>query len=417
MNEEPKRKGIPPRAGLYLTVGIFVGVLLAGLAFAGLTLLGPASTLVYSATFNITATPLPPAAAQAASTRQPPTALPRLQLQPTVIASHLTALDVARTNDGTTFAVAIWGEVDLNGDGVNEMGSSIELRQQRDPNSLLSQARRLFTGASLIDTLVFSPDGSKLVAGSRDTDGNRAYIIDVATGEVLQSLAGQSVAAFSPDGALLALAGSSGGIRLLDAHTLAFREAIPIEHTTPIYSMAFAPNSRELAVGGILNDNGGRNGVHIYDLNNPDAAPESYGAEQRVTAIAWHPDADAQLLALAVAGNVLLVDRSDASFRLMPFDGRQVTAVDFSTTGAWLAAAGGDSGLGTGLINVWRWDSSSGQPMIDSTMPLTFTDHAHIVTGLVFIPDSSAQFLSVGRDGSVRLWDASQAQQLSQLQM
>lgn len=412
-NEKPKRKRGGTRPRVYIAVGVLIGALVSGAI---------AAVLLF--TVRVQPLPMPTGTALMPAPSLIPTVTPFTQspgtlpaqnapqAQPTVIASFVSALAVAPT--GPMFAVAVWDEADLDGDGFSEVGAIVEVRRPRVVNNLSSEARRVLTASDFIDTLVFSQDGGLLVAGSSANPNNQIYIVDVGTGETLQTLTGQATAAFSPDGQTLALAGINGGVRLLNAQTLDFQRALNLEQATPIFKLAFAPDSRHLATTTFLD---GRTVVHIYDLQNPDAAPEQYGADLRVNDLAFHPNG--RLLALATGDDIIVVNREDASYRYLPFEARQTMALAFSPDGGWLAVAGGDSGIGTAQLAVWQWDAGADAPVQGSArqQPMTLVGHHHLVTDVAFMPHLANQLLSVGRDGSVRLWDVANGVQLSRLQL
>lgn len=96
---------------------------------------------------------------------------------------------------------------------------------------------------------MFSPDGSLLAgAGSR----GRLTVWDTRTGKPLAAPSlrtGAACAAFSPDGKLLAVANSAGGIRLWDFAAGGFRPA-GTGHADGVTAVAVSPDGRTVATGG-----------------------------------------------------------------------------------------------------------------------------------------------------------------------
>jgi len=90
---------------------------------------------------------------------------------------------------------------------------------------------------AFLDSLLFSPDGSRLVSGSNYPD-NKARIWDAASGRLLTILAGHKNAIwkidFSPDGRRAVTASSDQTARLWDAHTGKLL-AVLGGHTGPVW--------------------------------------------------------------------------------------------------------------------------------------------------------------------------------------
>ena len=118
-----------------------------------------------------------------------------------------------------------------------------------EPIATLVEGRRLGGLWGAISTLTFSPDGTRLAAGS----GNTIRLWDVEIREIIASLEGHADAdwvnsvSFSPDGTHLA-AGSGNTIRLWDVET---REIIASlkGHADWVNSVSFSPDGATLASG------------------------------------------------------------------------------------------------------------------------------------------------------------------------
>src|ERR1700722_11634635 len=100
--------------------------------------------------------------------------------------------------------------------------------------------------SGLSGRLAFSPDGTLLAVGTA--------VIDVAGWRVLRVLRGHlapaTVAAFSPDGALVATAAFDGTARVHDVVTGATRIAINVGADEWANDIAFSPDGMVLATGG-----------------------------------------------------------------------------------------------------------------------------------------------------------------------
>jgi WD40 repeat protein len=99
-------------------------------------------------------------------------------------------------------------------------------------------------------TTAFDPSGRRLAALSDWPPGLMVW--DVASGETVLSVTlegQQSELAWSPDGNLIAVAGTEGVPRLLDAAT-GDEVLFLLGHDTAIYSLAFSPDGERLAAAG-----------------------------------------------------------------------------------------------------------------------------------------------------------------------
>jgi WD40 repeat protein/beta-lactamase regulating signal transducer with metallopeptidase domain len=117
----------------------------------------------------------------------------------------------------------------------------------------VSNRRRIATLAGhtdVVNSVAFSPDGSRVATVSNDT---RIMLWDAATGQLLHVLEGHDrwvlAATFSPDGRTLATGGYDKSVRLWDAATGRLH-AVLYGHTGGVRTVAFSPDGRTLATGG-----------------------------------------------------------------------------------------------------------------------------------------------------------------------
>lgn len=101
-----------------------------------------------------------------------------------------------------------------------------------------------------VNALAFSPDGSRLVSGSRD---HSVRVWDIQRRTPITSLSGHSeevfAAIFSPDGKRIVSGGRDRVIRIWDAEQ--FVEITKLRGHTPfVYCLAFSPDGQSLASGG-----------------------------------------------------------------------------------------------------------------------------------------------------------------------
>ncbi|MEU0210084.1 NB-ARC domain-containing protein [Streptomyces canus] len=207
-----------------------------------------------------------------------------------------------------------------------------------------------------VHAVAFSPDGTRIATGSRDTT---VRIWSSATGEALHTLTGHQgpvrAVAFSPDGRLLATGGRDATLRLWDAVT---GQAVRTMrgHDGPVLAMAFSPDGSLLATG-------------------------SSDATVRL----WDP----------VTGEALCTATGH---------GGLVSAVVFSRDGSRLAGGGADA-----TVRVWDITSPGpdrrpgDHPAVDVRASRTLTGHHGPVRALAFTPDGS-RLLTCSNDRTLRIW-------------
>ena len=194
--------------------------------------------------------------------------------------------------------------------------------------------------------------------------------------------------AFSPDGQVLAVAGSIG-IWLYDAATS--RElALLTGHTGRIESVSFSPDGSMLASGG--------SDVILWDVASGSQLATLYGSGP----VSFSPDGS--MLASGGRGSgVILWDVASGS-QLTTLQGHEawVESVSFSSDGSMLASGSGDN-------TIILWDVWS-----DSQLA-TLQGHTDRVESVSFSPDGS-MLASGSRDGTVILWDIWSDSQLATLE-
>jgi len=108
------------------------------------------------------------------------------------------------------------------------------------------------TSTGGIQQIAFSPDGKRLATANSDSASANANVWDVTTGKELLALSGYgkgvrvSGVAFSPDGKFIATAGNDSTIRVWDSKTGVEVYRL-IGHTGPAFAVAFSPDSTRLA--------------------------------------------------------------------------------------------------------------------------------------------------------------------------
>jgi WD40 repeat protein len=237
-----------------------------------------------------------------------------------------------------------------------------------------------------VASVAFSPDGTLLAsAGSAD---KTIKLWNVATGEVVRTLVGHtgSVAsvAFSPDGTLLASGSGDNTVRLWDVASGTVRRTLS-GHTFLINEVAFSPSGRLLASG--ANDNT----VKLWSVTTGEAIQMLVGHTDNVFSVAFSPDG---MLLASGSGlrdkTVKLWDVATGTVLRSLAARDWVLSVAFSPDGTLLASGGNDH-------TVRLWSVSTGVAL----RTLTNTDS---VFSIAFSPDG--KLLATGIwDGTVKLWD------------
>ena len=229
-----------------------------------------------------------------------------------------------------------------------------DIRPARGPSRLVRTLtvhaiRRPLPGDAGVCGLAFSPDGTLLASAGTD---KKVRVWQAATGASVRTLTGHTgrvwAVAFSPDGAMLASAGSDDSVRLWQVMT-----------------------------GETVRTLTGHNNRHFLDAS--------------VCGLAFSPDGT--LLASAgIDGTIRLWETATgAAVRTLTGHAGWVRAVAFSPDGTLLASAGED-----GTVRVWQATTGA--------LVSTLTGHTGRVWAVAFSPDGT-QLASAGADRTARIWE------------
>ncbi len=257
------------------------------------------------------------------------------------------------------------------------------------------EAQRIDNTAK-VESLAFFPDSQWLVVGG----GNTLKFWEVATGK--QPYAGLATTvnsvAVHPDGMMLAVAESDGGIKLLQkvSNNMGLFTTIKnlTGHGNSVQEVTFSPDGTQLASasqdkslkiwevqsGRLLQDLRGHHQGHWY----------WYGDKGYVHSVAFSPDG--KLLASASSDLTIKLWEVSTGKELRTLRGHEDTvySVTFHPNGKLLASASEDH-------TVRLWEVSTGKEL------QTLKGHEEAVTAVTFSPDGQL-LVSGGRDKTIRWW-------------
>ena len=213
-------------------------------------------------------------------------------------------------------------------------------------------ARRLAGHLGEVETVAWTPDGTRLVSGG---DDGTARVWDVVGGRTLGlvRLPGEQVTqvAVSPDGTHFAVAGSSGSVRAWTLPANPAGEGLSVEPRS-VNAVAWSADGAHLLVGG----EDGR--AVTWDARDGRRVGGLVSAAAGVVRTAFLPSGGApRVMARTAGGRVLVVDPATGTELVVAGDGTEAWNGDaVSPDGAWLAVG---TRAGLRLIDLANGGSAS----------------------------------------------------------
>jgi WD40 repeat protein len=319
----------------------------------------------------------------------------------------------------------IWG-LAFNPQNRNEVafGDEVGIVRLWDPFASEPGAavKELWSAASgIVNSVAFSPDGRLLAAAYRSAG---TVIWDLQRGSVpcafnpntgsdevpnvgsstLPNVGSYSVA-FSPDGSILAVAGSDRAAHLWDVRSCS--ELSPVfRHLDDVFGVAFDPDGRLLATAS------GDGTVKVWRLDQPEASIRDFPIGKAMFAVAFNPMRKTTLVAAGANGTGCILDiagpktsKKCLEIEIEPKDQAEATRtktgsvgqVAFSPDGKYVVATAGNDG--EAIVS----DPDTGKMLYRLGGNQWGTPTQQRLFGVAFSPDS--KYLLTGNlDGVARLW-------------
>ena len=276
---------------------------------------------------------------------------------------------------------------------------------------LCRQSAQTLAEAGPINATTFSPDGKRVLTGSRD---GKARVWDLATGQVLMALEHGSVVysvAYSPDGRTIATGGDQddGEARLWDTESGALLKKFAA-HAEPVLSVAFSRDGRQLLTASYDKT------ARLWDIESGAQLREFRGHSWWVWSAHFSPD-NTQVVTASQDGTAIVWSVNSDSHSA-PFTGHTgpIYSATFSPDGNFVASCGEDK-----RILLWRPDQLrkfelsarvkeiSGETPTLQTAFTPFVGHSSTVRSVRFSPNG-AMLLSGSHDNTVKLWQVDNGQ-------
>jgi WD40 repeat protein len=273
---------------------------------------------------------------------------------------------------------------------IYDAGSGTYVRSLVDP-ALATPDKKPLKAAhlSLVESLIYSPDGRYLVSGSFQ----EVVVWDAMTGTPRQRLTGFSdrvvALCFSNDGKLLATGGGpatgDGEVKVFELATGKLVVELKNAHSDTVFGVAFSPDDKMLATCSADKF------VKTWEVPSGKFLKQFEGHTHHVLAVAWK--SDGKLLASAGADNVIKVwdfEKGEQA-RTIAGHGKQVTALAFIGKTPQFATCSGDQ-----TVRFWNVDNGGNTR--------NFSAEKDFLYSVAVSPDG-AVVAAGGQEGVVRLYN------------
>ena len=241
--------------------------------------------------------------------------------------------------------------------------------------------------ADRVNSVSFSPDGTRLVSGSRD---GRAILWDVETGKQMASLEGHrgavNAVSFSPDGKTLVSGSRDGRAILWDVETAKHSAALD-GHQGAVNAVSFSPDGTRLAAASATD-------VVLWDVETSKQIVKLQGHTGPVLSVSISPGGG--LLASGGGWEDFTVRLWDLTthreITVLGEHSNPVLSVSFSPDGATVASASTDR-------SVILWDVETGEKIG------TLNGHRSGVVSLSFLFPYGGMLATGSADRTAVLWD------------
>jgi WD40 repeat protein len=281
---------------------------------------------------------------------------------------------------------------------VYEAGSGKYLRSLTDPE-LTAASKQSLAHASIVESLVYSPDGKLLASGSYQT----VILWEAKTGKLERKMVGFAdrvmALSFSSDGKKLATGGGAptedGEIKVFDVPTGQQVTEIKNGHSDTVFGVCFSPDGTKLATCSADRF------VKTFEIPSGKFLKSFEGHTHHVLDVGWK--ADGKLLASAGADNVIKVWDYEKGEQVRTFGNlsKQITRLVFKGKTPEIVTCGGDQ-----TVRVWNVDSGSGGLTISSGNDFLYALGA----------SADGQLLAAGgEEGIVRIYNGANGQLMKEL--
>ena len=275
---------------------------------------------------------------------------------------------------------------------------------------------RSFKGYSEgVNSVAFSPDGTRVLAGS-GSEGGAARLWSLGDGTELRTFTGLSNAvwwvAFSPDGSKLVTsrgyytnAATGGALHSVGIAELWSAAAGKLLQSFPdtnfVYSLAFSPDGTRLLAGGYSTDGHASYGVaKLWSIGDGALLLSLEGDSSRVRSVAYSPDGMRLLTGGDDKTAKLWLARDGTLLRTFAGHSNAVNSVAFSPDGTEVLTGSGDPWGAERADNTAKLWSAR-----DGSLLRTFAGHSNSVNRVAFSPDGSKVLTGSG-DWTAKLWSA-----------